>query len=276
MTYSSPESRYQIPLVRLLEGYFEYVDTHTIRLHISAIDGYVKILVEDGDRRQYVDTEDVLECDLAVSGAGGLHNAYAEQVSTCYVVYAAWNSTTAERNGDLCLFAVPSGTVVNYALVSALTGGMGIYDMWSLPIAFVVNSAAGNIQPFVCVGPKLFWFTPMFQVMAQNANTPNYAAVNLSGSIPWVYGAIARFSYYSDNQNVPDNWSEFGFYDGTTVFNCWGERVCVVAATFVKKLGTGQFDVPIIHDPATLLQFRWTAAPSWGTEASLVRVCLWM
>lgn len=126
-------------------GYFVYTNVSTATLTVSGNDGYCHVEVGSAISQRVVSFSSNKTMSLAVSGPGGLHQDHVEAVSTVYVIYLAWKSATSPINGTADLFAVPSGTSITAAKLTALGAG---YDHVSNPIGVVVNDAAGNILSF--------------------------------------------------------------------------------------------------------------------------------
>ena len=158
--------QYDTPQPRLTDGIFDRISNSTIRLVVTD-SPFVRIYVHNATDFWTIASSANLDCNLAVEGIGGLHDDhFPEAADTCYVIYAAWDSTTTVDDGDLGLFAVPSGTVVNAALLAALTdgGAPAAYDCWSLPIGMAANDAL-NIRAFFYTHPGRFTFGDEFVML---------------------------------------------------------------------------------------------------------------
>lgn len=275
MTHPSPESRYHIPVPRLLGAHFTHVGD-LARLAIDAVDGYVQILVRDAIRRTYVETSDVLECDLDVSGAGGRHNSTgAKLVDTPYVIYAAWNSESAERNGDLCLFATPPATVVNQALILALTGGT--FDMWSEPLMCIItgNAPNGFLYPFVETPQHriILWVDTLEPLTEGKAVADT--AIDCSNFVPNIYGTEVEFNWMALDAGIVTNGVRVCINDGAQEQEIINQIACNIA-TNEKVLDSGRFTAYMIQTPATFLHYVWTAAaPTVGLTLTVKTLKLW-
>lgn len=266
---------YQNLVDRLLGGLFVYTDASTVTLEVVGIDQWMYFSVSDGqDLIQIVRMFSDLTCNLAVSGAGGLHNAYAEAIDTPYVIYAAWDPSTepdedaVTNPADLVLFAVPSGTVVNAALVAALTGG-GTYSWWSCPLGVMINDGASDILTFVMSADG--WMSiPPTQVETAGVAIA-WTAVDCSDVVPDLPGIGVQFRIMAESTGVADRNVAIGLFDGTnenTILTL--DSLANIAGSVKRK--TALLEVWMIDTPTTFFVFDWDVAPSYGLDVYVTAI----
>ena len=265
--------RHQDRRHRYTGGRFEWLSNHSVSL--KPFETPVCIPVSNGLRRQIVAFATTHYMDLAVSGPGGLHDDYAEQASMCYPIYAAWDAQSDEYNGDLVLFAVPTGTTINAALVAAL--GDGQYDYWSRCLGFVANNAGSNIIPFVSTGK---WFkyhdTDNGEVALNNGVETDVTKVDLTGLVPFE-AVLTRLFFRASNTGaantsvakVTTKHADLG------TVQIW-ESDPVQAAANMTQWCEDVFDVDVINDTDDLLYYVWSGgAPTGGLDINVIAVQLW-
>lgn len=261
---------YELKINRLKGGTWVYTDASTVTLEVDGPELWMFIEVSDGENlSQVVRLFEDLECDLSVSGAGGLHNDFAEAIDTPYVIYAAWDPSTRpdaddpDNPADVCLFAVPSGTVVNAALVAALTGG-GYYSWWSEPIGLMINDGAGDIlHAYYASG--LFWFDENYSDLKVLLNGKATAStpIDISAFVP--NEAICFLSLVLFEQSVANPRIYYYYtYNGTIENQKLFGAVQSAAGYETKNYYFNEF--PVLNDPADLIRYKWNAAPADGTD----------
>jgi hypothetical protein len=272
--------------IRVVNGTFHYITTSKVALTATwplVVPGVesVKIGVVNGDpadldaRRQTISTTRGLVCDLSVSGPDGLHPDHLEQNSTVYAIYAAWRSSTAEHDGDVCLFAVPSGTTVNAAKVADLYPA-NPFDYWSECLGFVVNSGAGNIHPFYNLG-SMFWFH------ASHYGIPilvNGTAI-FSSSVP-IHAVVPKesaglvLSLIAENTGASERSVSVNCNRPSATYLIYRNYLSsVVLGNAVKVCCTITVPVPAGHSLVDLLKYSWSGAPVGGLNLSILGVMLY-
>ena len=257
-------------------GRFHWVSNSALRFVIETVSGRADMPVSDGADDQIVYISADLDCDLAISGIGGLHNAFAEAADTPYVIYAAWDPSTEPRDwetydpADIGLFAVPSGTVVDGALVAALTGG-GNYSWWSSPVAACINNTALNIVPWAMCGDGSPYFSIDLGVLIASGLTSIVAdtAVDCSAFIPDIPGLRMLFYTIGVNNGAPPLILTISLNDGATIF----ERLSL------SNIGNGAgqdhskeccWCCPMVGDPTDFFRYHWSGAPTVGMTVRMV------
>ena len=275
---------YQRLVNRILGGRFVYTDASTITLAVVGLDQWMYLSVSDGqDLTQIVRMFSDLICDLSVSGAGGLHNDYAEAIDTPYVIYAAWDPSTvpdedhASHPADLVLFAVPSGTVVDAALVAALTGG-GAYSWWSEPIGLMVNDGAGDVYPFIQLTTRWFRFNDPGFVNLLAAGTANILTViDCSAAIPYLLGIELQIGTYAHNAAAVQTRCSMSEFDGVAHHLFGGSTYNVQSGPGgLTANGYKQSRAFLRGDPSTAFSYQWIpAVPTYGLQLQLYGVKLY-
>jgi len=269
--------QYDTPQPRLSGGIFEYIDTHTIQLTVTD-SPFARIYVFNATTHWTVASSANLTCDLEVEGAGGLHDDhFPEVVDTCYVVYAAWESDTAVDDGVVKLFAVPSGTTVDAALVAALTdgGAPAGYDTWSLPIGMMVNDGSGDIYPFWCIIPGEFVPHSDLGIQAiANATTAALTAVDCSAFLP--DECVTCRIYTRSVQTAAVSVScELSIYDGTTNIKIWITPTLNGNLLSYARQIREILDIEIVNTADITIYYEWSAAPTGGLDLHIQSIKLY-
>ena len=270
---------------RFVGGHFEYHDAHQVDFILDGEDGKIHVIVgdEDGNQQKIMFSESK-EVDLAVAGPYGLHNSYAEAASTCYVIYAAWNSyTNPEESLDYlvtddtafegCIFAVPSGTVVNAAVIAALTGN---FDAYSKPLGFFTNDDQSDILGFYSVDRKTIrYHATDFGIVALNNGVEEAeTAISLVGIVPEEACRIRLYVAADQTDDDPVSNVLISIFDGTTVYDVLQSGTLGAGAigevTWLRDI----FDIDVINAVATLLYYIWSDTPTGGLDVYVQAVQL--
>jgi hypothetical protein len=242
-----------------------YTNTTTITINVNSPFGKATVPVTNGTNSFAVPMKAAKTCVITTAGAGGLHNSLAEANSTLYLAFFAFSTVTHQ----LAPFFVPNNTIVDAALIAALTGGITTFDYWSSCVGFVRNDGAGNFIKFENSLPGVFRYLPATltdtNVLTNGVAQPGPTLVDCSALVPYTYyGEIfGRFS----GDNTSNDKLSFGIqeYDGTTYI----ERV--LCANVDNE--AGEYQTPsgyfIMGDgdgrgPQQVMYYTWSAAPSTG------------
>lgn len=246
-------------------------DPQKIRMVNASPDDAIRIGVENGYRRQIVSSSlDYLECDLNTQGPGGIHPSYAFNLAAhgVYTIYSAWRSNTAEHDGVVCLFGVPTGTTITPAIIAALDPIGSRWDYWSTkPVAVWVNKAGFGARDFI-------YSDGLYQLMdittagvyVLNAGA---AVVKTSINIDYVVPVEARsVVLWITAANVQDTVRTVTMYrnDGTSV-PFWTASLSDGNPNRYHKATGDNFPCGMVGSPpnlATMLQYLWDGAPAAG------------
>ena len=271
---------------RFVGGHFEYHDAHQVDFILDGEDGKIHVIVgdEDGNQQKIMFSESK-EVDLAVAGPYGLHNSYTEEASTVYVIYAAWNSyTNPEESLDYlvtddtafegCIFAVPSGTVVNAAVIATLTGN---FDAYSKPLGFFANSAGSNILNFLSVDRKTerYHAVDFGQVVLSAGVAVAAAKIDLSDFVPCEACRVRLYIHATQTGVDPVPNVLISLDDGTTIYDVAQSGTMGGAAIGQVTWWSLIFDIDVIQaDLTDMLEYIWSGAPTGGLNVYVQAVQL--
>lgn len=259
---------------RITGGRFDYFGVSSVKLAIVGDDDICRLKVSNGSRRQIVSTSAAKFCDLAVSGPGGLHPSFAEAVSTCYAIYGAWLSTSAEYNGNLVLFAVPTGTVINAALIALLAPTVG-YDYWTLPIGMIVNDGVGDQYVFEQSGHFFKFHDGEYGEAALVTGTEAVGAalVDLSDLVPF---EAVRFRLYVIANSTGAAAIDCNLFtnNGAVLLELY-ETPPIQNAAGYSQYHRALIDVDVINDTDDLLYYLWSGAVTGGLSLMVQGVYLY-
>lgn len=222
---------------------FSWVDVETIRLVPSRIDGKAIVHVTSGTDLVAVELDAALDCDLSVSGAGGL-DAGAEAVSSVYVCRLV--TEDAGENPAL-LF-----TLTNTAITLP-----GSYTHWSEPLAFAVNDSGGDIEPFEHDPSGWFTFAPRLRPLWGGKSTV-YTSIPLQTFCPYEASRMTVQAEVQASTGAPT------LNSCTLKTKNQTDILLSLATTTAFQIMQGSIEAAVLNDPSDCLHYAWTAAPGGG------------
>ena len=223
---------------RLHGGRFVHTDASTVTLEVIGLDQWMYFSVSDGqDLTQIVRMFSDLSCNLV-------------------------------------LFAGPSGTVVDGALVAALTGG-GAYSWWSDPIGMMVNDGAGNIISFEQTGNffKFHAHADGEAVLVFGTVIVGPALVDLSAFVP-TESIQFRLSVFADNIGAVACYCDILTTNGVDMHVAYSSPWSINAVGY-SQYSRALIDVDIINPADDLLYYLWSGAVVSGLSLFIQGVKLY-
>jgi hypothetical protein len=239
-------------------------------------DDSIRIGVGNGYRQQIVSISSGRQCALTVIGPGGMHPSYAVVHNTCWIIYAAWKSTTAEHDGDVCLFAVPTGTILTSSVLQSLDPD-SVWDYWSQPIAFFVvwsNMGQYYLWPFVEQrGVTVFSDAYGLQVLNDGLAVVD-TAIDIRSKVPQEAMEIALWVAAINNQDDASTLT-VSVNDGAVTYAIYTSLNSDGNPTFGTKYVFSVIPCGLVGPLQTMLRYVWSVLPTSGVDIEIHRVKLY-
>jgi len=244
----------------------------SIRLVKSAVDDCIRLPMTNGYRRQIVSTDAAyLSVALGTSGPGGEHPSYPFNLMAggMYAIYAAWRSSTAEHNGTLCLFGVPTGTQITPVVIAALDPVGARWDYWSLhPVAFWCNQNGSGAYDFMWSDGRYEHHTggATYFTLGLNLAAVIETGIDLRNYVPQEADAVLLYVDAVNNQDTVRT-VKLLRNDGSTSVAFWKATCSDGAPNRYKISQQDLIRCGLVGNPCdrqTVLRYIWDGAPNGG------------